>query len=90
MPVGTQGTVKACCRSPWSELGAQVLLANTYHLPAPRSRTDSALGGLLFMHWDRPILTDSGGFQVFSLGTLRQISEEESVFSPISTGRLMC
>jgi queuine tRNA-ribosyltransferase len=78
MPVGTQGTVKAMLPESLSELGAQVLLANTYHLfLRPGHELIRRLGGLhSFMHWDRPLLTDSGGFQVFSLGALRQISEE--------------
>jgi queuine tRNA-ribosyltransferase len=78
MPVGTQGTVKAMLPESLSELGAQVLLANTYHLfLRPGHELIRRLGGLhSFMHWDRPILTDSGGFQVFSLGALRQINED--------------
>jgi queuine tRNA-ribosyltransferase len=78
MPVGTQGTVKAMLPESLSELGAQVILANTYHLfLRPGHDLVRRLGGLhAFMHWERPILTDSGGFQVFSLGALRQISEE--------------
>ena len=78
MPVGTQGTVKAMLPESLDELGAQVLLANTYHLfLRPGHELIRRLGGLhSFMHWDKPILTDSGGFQVFSLGALRQISEE--------------
>jgi len=78
MPVGTQGTVKAMLPESLSELGAQILLANTYHLfLRPGHELIRRLGGLhSFMHWDRPILTDSGGFQVFSLGALRKINED--------------
>lgn len=78
MPVGTRGTVKAMSVEGLQEVGAQVILANTYHLLLrPGHELVGRLGGLhRFMHWDRPILTDSGGFQVFSLGELRRISEE--------------
>jgi len=78
MPVGTRGTVKAMSVEGLQEVGAQIILANTYHLLLrPGHELVGRLGGLhRFMHWDRPILTDSGGFQVFSLGELRRISEE--------------
>jgi queuine tRNA-ribosyltransferase len=78
MPVGTQGTVKAMLPEALTEIGAQILLANTYHLfLRPGHELVRELGGLhRFMNWPGPILTDSGGFQVFSLGTLRTISEE--------------
>jgi queuine tRNA-ribosyltransferase len=78
MPVGTQATVKAVLPEALKEVGAQIILANTYHLfLRPGHELIRKLGGLhAFMHWDRPILTDSGGFQVFSLGELRRISEE--------------
>jgi len=78
MPVGTQGTVKAVLPETLTELGAQIILANTYHLfLRPGHELIRRLGGLhSFMNWERPILTDSGGFQVFSLGALRQINEE--------------
>jgi queuine tRNA-ribosyltransferase len=78
MPVGTQATVKAMTPEELCEVGAQIILANTYHLYIrPGHELVERLGGLHgFMHWDRPILTDSGGFQVFSLGELRKISEE--------------
>jgi len=77
MPVGTQGTVKAMLPETLRELGAQILLGNTYHLfLRPGHERIARLGGLhRFMHWDGPILTDSGGFQVFSLGKLRKIDE---------------
>jgi len=78
MPVGTRGTVKAMSVEGLEEVGAQIILANTYHLLLrPGHELVGRRGGLhRFMHWDRPILTDSGGFQVFSLGELRRISEE--------------
>lgn len=78
MPVGTQGTVKATTPSELSEVGAQVILGNTYHLfLRPGLEVIQHSGGLhKFMGWDRPILTDSGGFQVFSLSKLRRITEE--------------
>ncbi len=78
MPVGTQGTVKAMYPETLKEIGAQIILANTYHLfLRPGHERVQRLGGLhAFMNWDRPILTDSGGFQVFSLGELRKINED--------------
>jgi queuine tRNA-ribosyltransferase len=78
MPVGTQATVKAMTPEELVQVGSQIILANTYHLYLrPGHELIARLGGLhRFMHWDRPILTDSGGFQVFSLGELRKISEE--------------
>ena len=78
MPVGTQATVKAMTPEELVEIGSQIILANTYHLYLrPGHELIGRLGGLhRFMHWDRPMLTDSGGFQVFSLGELRKISEE--------------
>lgn len=77
MPVGTQGTVKGLLPEQLKEIGAQVILGNTYHLYLrPGHERMKRLGGLhKFMNWDRPILTDSGGFQVFSLGDLRKIDE---------------
>jgi queuine tRNA-ribosyltransferase len=78
MPVGTQGTVKGMLPEQLQEIGAQIILGNTYHLYLrPGHERIARLGGLhRFMHWDRPILTDSGGFQVFSLGELRKIDEQ--------------
>ncbi len=78
MPVGTQGTVKAVSPRELHELGAQVILGNTYHLfVRPGMEVIRHFGGLhKFMNWDGPILTDSGGFQVFSLSKLRKITEE--------------
>jgi queuine tRNA-ribosyltransferase len=78
MPVGTQGSVKAMLPRDLKEIGCQILLGNTYHLYLrPGTETIRDLGGLhRFMGWDAPILTDSGGYQVFSLGAMRKISEE--------------
>ena len=86
MPVGTYGTVKAMTPEELVGLGAQIVLGNTFHLMLrPGAAVIAAHGGLhRFMHWERPILTDSGGFQVFSLESLRRISEEGVRFrSPI-------
>jgi len=82
MPVGTAATVKGLTQGQLEELGAQVLLANTYHLYLrPGHERIRALGGLhSFMAWPRPILTDSGGFQVFSLADLRKITDEGVTF----------
>jgi len=78
MPVGTQGAVKAVHPDELQALGAQIILGNTYHLfLRPGMGVISALGGLhRFARWDRPMLTDSGGYQVFSLAKLRKISED--------------
>src|SRR5215207_7640472 len=87
MPVGTYGTVKAMSPAELLELGTQVVLGNTFHLwLRPGLEVIGAHGGLhRFMGWDGPILTDSGGFQVFSLGALRKITEEGVKFqSPIN------
>jgi queuine tRNA-ribosyltransferase len=86
MPVGTYGTVKAMTPEELEGLGAQIVLGNTFHLMLrPGSDIVDAHGGLHgFMHWNRPVLTDSGGFQVFSLKSLRKITEEGVRFrSPI-------
>ena len=86
MPVGTYGTVKAMTAEELEGLGAEIVLGNTFHLMLrPGAEVIAELGGLhRFMHWSRPILTDSGGFQVFSLAKLRKISEEGVKFrSPI-------
>ncbi|MBP9714043.1 MAG: tRNA guanosine(34) transglycosylase Tgt [Sterolibacterium sp.] len=91
MPVGTYGTVKAMAPDEIHQLGAQIVLGNTFHLwLRPGIEIIGAHGGLhRFMGWDGPILTDSGGFQVFSLGALRKISEEGVRFaSPINGDRL--
>lgn len=83
MPVGTAATVKSLLPSTLEEIGAQIVLSNTYHLYLrPGSELVARAGGLhTFMNWNRPILTDSGGFQVFSLGDLRKISDEGVIFS---------
>ena len=91
MPVGTYGTVKAMSPDELVALGAQIVLGNTFHLwLRPGLDVIGKHGGLhRFMGWERPILTDSGGFQVFSLDTLRKISEEGVQFaSPINGDRL--
>ena len=91
MPVGTYGTVKAMAPNELHEIGAQIVLGNTFHLwLRPGLDIIRAHGGLhRFMGWDKPILTDSGGFQVFSLGELRKISEEGVKFaSPINGDKL--
>ena len=82
MPVGTQGTVKAMLPRDLHELGCQILLCNTYHLYLrPGHELIREFGGLhRFMGWDGPILTDSGGYQIFSLGAMRKISEEGARF----------
>jgi queuine tRNA-ribosyltransferase len=78
MPVGTQATVKSMTPEELKEIGSQIILSNTYHLyMRPGHEIVKKAGGLhKFMNWDKPILTDSGGFQVFSLGPLRKIVEE--------------
>lgn len=82
MPVGTQGTVKGMSPDELKEIDAGIILSNTYHLyMRPGHNLVKEAGGLhKFMNWDRPILTDSGGFQVFSLGGLRSIKEEGVTF----------
>ncbi|WP_297351124.1 tRNA guanosine(34) transglycosylase Tgt [Paraburkholderia sp.] len=91
MPVGTYGTVKAVQPRELEEMRAQIILGNTFHLwLRPGLETIGAHGGLhRFMGWNRPILTDSGGFQVFSLGDLRKITEDGVTFaSPINGDKL--
>lgn len=91
MPVGTYGTVKALTPRDLNDIGAQICLGNTFHLwLRPGLEVIGAHGGLhRFMNWDKPILTDSGGFQVFSLGELRKITEEGVKFSsPINGDKL--
>jgi len=82
MPVGTQATVKAVTPENLKELDAQIILSNTYHLfLRPGHQLIKKFGGLhTFMNWDRPILTDSGGFQIFSLNELATITEEGAAF----------
>ena len=91
MPVGTYGTVKAMAPAELTETGFEMVLSNTFHLwLRPGLEVIERFGGLhAFMGWDKPILTDSGGFQVFSLGKLRKIAEEGVKFaSPINGDRL--
>jgi queuine tRNA-ribosyltransferase len=92
MPVGTYGTVKAMSPAELRELGAQIVLGNTFHLwLRPGTEVIAKHGGLhRFMGWDAPILTDSGGFQVYSLGALRKITEEGVKFaSPVNGDKLL-
>lgn len=88
MPVGTQGTVKTLSFRDLEELGAEIILSNTYHLfLRPGHELIREAGGLhKFMHWDKPILTDSGGFQVFSLSEMRKISNEGVEFTSYIDG----
>ena len=91
MPVGTHASVKAVTPEELDGLGTRIVVANTFHLMLrPGAETVEALGGLhRFMHWDRPILTDSGGFQVFSLGARRSITEAGVEFrSPIDGSKV--
>ena len=91
MPVGTYGAVKGLSPEEVAASGAQIVLGNTFHLwLRPGLEVIGRHRGLhRFMGWDRPILTDSGGFQVFSLGALRKISEEGVQFaSPVNGDRL--
>ena len=83
MPLGTQGTVKAISTEELKDVGAEIILGNAYHLYLrPGLEIIGKAGGLhRFMGWDRPILTDSGGYQIFSLATLRKLSEEGAEFS---------
>jgi len=89
MPVGTQGTVKTISPRELEEAGAQIILGNAYHLYIrPGLDVLKAAGGLhRFMAWPHPILTDSGGFQVFSLAKLRKLTEEGAVFNSHFDGR---
>ena len=92
MPVGTYGTVKGMKAEEVAETGAEILLGNTFHLMLrPGTEIIEQHGGLHgFMNWDKPILTDSGGFQVFSLGKMRKITEEGVKFSsPINGEKIM-
>jgi queuine tRNA-ribosyltransferase len=92
MPVGTYGSVKAMSPAELEEVGAQIVLGNTFHLwLRPGLQVIEAHRGLhRFMAWNRPILTDSGGYQVFSLGKLRKITEEGVRFaSPVNGDRLL-
>ncbi len=91
MPVGTYGTVKAMTPEELKHSGAEIILGNTFHLMLrPGTEIIQQHGDLHdFMHWDKPILTDSGGFQVFSLGDMRKITEEGVKFqSPVNGSRI--
>ena len=91
MPVGTQASVKGLEIEQLRATGAEMILGNTYHLTLrPGEETVAALGGLhRFMGWDGPILTDSGGFQLYSLAHLIKVTEEEAVFRSHIDGRLV-
>lgn len=92
MPVGTYGTVKGMTPEELEQTGAQICLGNTFHLMLRPGTDIIKLHGDLhdFMHWHKPILTDSGGFQVFSLGELRKITEEGVLFrSPLNGEKIM-
>lgn len=91
MPVGTRGTVKGVWPHQLRDLGAQMILANTYHLALrPGEAVVKSLGGLHhLMGWDGPILTDSGGFQVFSLADLRELTDEHVVFNSHVDGAIL-
>jgi queuine tRNA-ribosyltransferase len=91
MPVGTRGSVKGVWPQQLREIGTQMVLANTYHLALrPGEKVVEELGGLHgFMQWDGPILTDSGGFQVFSLADLRRLDDEQVVFRSHIDGSLL-
>ncbi len=92
MPVGTYGTVKGMTPEELKDTGAHICLGNTFHLMLRPGTEIMKLHGDLhdFMHWDKPILTDSGGFQVFSLGDLRKITEEGVTFrSPINGEKIL-
>ncbi len=91
MPVGTYGTVKAMTPEELVDIGAEIILGNTFHLMLRPGTEIIRLHGDLhdFMHWDRPILTDSGGFQVFSLAQMRKITEQGVFFqSPIDGAKI--
>jgi len=91
MPVGTYGTVKSLTPEELTGIGAQIILGNTFHLMLrPGMEVVKTHGDIHdFMHWEKPILTDSGGFQVFSLGAMRKITEEGVTFkSPINGGKI--
>lgn len=91
MPVGTRGSVKGVLPQQLKDVGSQMILANTYHLALrPNEKVVKELGGLHhFMNWDGPILTDSGGFQVFSLTELRQLDDDKVVFKSHIDGSLL-
>src|SRR3954465_7522172 len=90
MPVGTRGAVKAITQRDLEDLGAEIILGNTYHLYLrPGDGLIARAGGLhRFIGWDRPILTDSGGYQVFSLAAMRKVREEGAEFRSHIDGSL--
>jgi queuine tRNA-ribosyltransferase len=92
MPVGTAATVKALTVDQVRQSGADILLGNTYHLMLrPTAERVHRLGGLhRFMRWERPILTDSGGFQVMSLSDIAKVTEESVTFRATWTVRATC
>ena len=89
MPVGTYGTVKGMLPRDIVEIGAEMILGNTFHLMLrPGTEVIKAHGDLHdFTQWQGPILTDSGGFQVFSLGDMRKITEEVTTWQDVAAGR---
>ena len=89
MPVGTRATVKTMDREELAEVGAEIILANTYHIfIQPGLDVIEKAGGIHpFMAWDKPVLTDSGGFQIFSLGHLTKVTDESAVFKSYLDGR---
>src|SRR5712692_3696654 len=91
MPVGTQATVKGLTPHQLEDAGAQIILGNTYHLTLrPGEDVIAEMGGLhRFMSWNGPILTDSGGFQVYSLAQTRKITDESAVFRSHIDGALL-
>jgi len=92
MPVGTYGTVKSLTPEDLEAAGSQIILGNTFHLMLrPGTEVIAKHGGLHeFMHWERPILTDSGGFQVWSLASLRRVTEQGAVFrSPVDGAKVL-
>ena len=91
MPVGTRGTVKGMTPAQVKDAGSTVILANTYHLHLrPGEAAVKQLGGLhKFMNWDGPILTDSGGYQVFSMSDMRELNEEGVKLKSIVDGAIV-
>src|SRR3954452_3361643 len=91
MPVGTQATVKGITPDHLKGVGAKIILGNTYHLALrPGDERIAELGGLhRFMAWDGAILTDSGGFQVFSLADIRSLTDDAAIFRSHIDGRLL-
>ena len=92
MPVGTQATVRGQTVGTLKQTGSQVLLANTYHLLLrPGAEVFQKFGGIhRFMNWDQPVLTDSGGFQIFSLPNSRRMNEEGASFQSYVDGSAFC